>query len=85
MSDREELLDAFEAGFRQSAEGFNAEYGASESDVKQRFDEWMCTHDFGGWKHVNDSISGDKKLYQRKCSLCGATKRKWISVGENDE
>lgn len=41
---RDELLDAFKAGFQQSAEGFNGEYTPSRADVddwlESQFEDW---------------------------------------------
>lgn len=35
------LKQAFEAGFNASGEGYNGEFGADDSDIKESCDKWL--------------------------------------------
>lgn len=78
----EQLWEAFKAGFDVSAESFNAEYGAKDSEIRQLFDEWLCSHEFQDWEFVKGSEHGNNKFYRRECRKCGCQEFTWE---EDDE
>lgn len=81
----EQLWEAFKAGFDVSAEGFNAEYGAKDSEIRQLFDEWLCSHEFLDWEYVTDSVDGKNTCYRRECRKCGYEEYTWEEDGEDKE
>lgn len=69
-TDKEELREAFLAGFMCTGKGMNGEYvrsGRPEDIAELKFERWSCNHD---WEVV-DEERGRDELGWRKCGDCG--------------